>query len=80
MIEKIAVLDLESTVLLNQYAEKMLFSARGYHKILKIARTIADLDSSEKLKKFILLKQLLIENRANFRYQINNHLFFLHKD
>ncbi|MBL0849004.1 MAG: ATP-binding protein [Candidatus Liberibacter ctenarytainae] len=51
IIEKIALLDSESNALLLQVAEKMLFSARGYHKILKISRTIADLDSSETIRK-----------------------------
>ncbi|WP_333948229.1 magnesium chelatase subunit ChlI family protein [Candidatus Liberibacter brunswickensis] len=51
LIEKIAYLNKESSLILNQYAEKMTFSARGYHKILKIARTIADLDSSEEIQK-----------------------------
>ena len=33
--------------LLKEAAEKMKFSARAYHRILKMARTIADLDESE---------------------------------
>lgn len=66
LIEKIAILDLESTVLLNQYAEKMLFSARGYHKILKIARTIADLDSSEKIKKIHIAEAIAYRKSSQF--------------
>lgn len=33
--------------LLRDAAEKLKFSARGYHRILKVARTLADLDGSE---------------------------------
>jgi magnesium chelatase family protein len=29
---------------------KMNFSARAYHRILKVARTIADLDQSESIR------------------------------
>ena len=30
--------------------DKLSLSARGYHKILKVARTVADLDGSEDIK------------------------------
>jgi len=33
--------------LLRDAAEKMRFSARGYHRVLKVARTLADLDGNE---------------------------------
>lgn len=46
-LEKIAELDSEGRKLLNEAAEKMKFSARAYHRILKVARTIADLDGSQ---------------------------------
>ncbi|PIR27787.1 magnesium chelatase, partial [Candidatus Berkelbacteria bacterium CG11_big_fil_rev_8_21_14_0_20_40_23] len=38
--------------------ENSNLSARGYHKILKIARTIADLDQSEKIKQKHLFEAL----------------------
>ena len=44
MIEKIAEPDAGGLQLLRDAAEKMKFSARGYHRILKVARTLADLD------------------------------------
>lgn len=36
--------------LLEQAYEQFQFSTRAYHKILKTARTIADMESSEKIK------------------------------
>jgi len=44
MIEKMAEPDAGGLQLLRDAAEKMKFSARGYHRVLKVARTLADLD------------------------------------
>ena len=44
MIEKMAEPDAGGLQLLRDAAEKLKFSARGYHRILKVARTLADLD------------------------------------
>ena len=46
LIEKIAEPDAGGLQLLRDAADKMKFSARGYHRILKVARTLADLDDS----------------------------------
>ena len=47
MIETIAASDAAGLQLLRDAAEKMKFSARGYHRILKVARTLADLDDKQ---------------------------------
>lgn len=49
-IDEFIVLDSEQRVLLNSCAEKIGLSARSYHRILKIIRTIADLEQSEKIE------------------------------
>ena len=46
MIEKVAEPDQPALALLRQAAEAMRLSARGYHRILKVARTLADLDGT----------------------------------
>ena len=46
LIETIAAPDAGGLQLLRDAAEKLQFSARGYHRILKVARTLADLDGS----------------------------------
>ena len=46
MVEKVAEPDAAGLTLLRDAAERMKFSARGYHRILKLARTLADLDGS----------------------------------
>ena len=47
LIEVLAEPDEPGLKLLRDAAEKMKFSARGYHRILKVARTLADLDGQE---------------------------------
>ncbi len=49
-IEKYCALDAPSLKLLERSVEKLGLSARAYHRILKIARTIADMDSKESLE------------------------------
>ena len=46
LVEKVAEPDPGGLQLLRDAAEKMHFSARGYHRILKVARTLADLDET----------------------------------
>lgn len=55
LIEKFCKLDSSGKLILKQAFEKLGLSARAYGRILKVARTIADLDSS----KNILDKHLL---------------------
>ena len=49
-IKKFCKLDRKDRMLLEQAFIKMNLSARAYHRILKVARTIADLDQSEQIK------------------------------
>ncbi len=51
LLETVAAPDDEGRKLLTQAAEKMHLSARGYHRILRVARTIADLDHSETVQR-----------------------------
>jgi magnesium chelatase family protein len=46
-LEDIASPDPEGRALINRVAERFGLSARGYHRVLRVARTIADLDGSE---------------------------------
>ena len=46
-IEKFCRVDKDSKEIIKKTFDKLGFSIRGYHKVLKIARTIADLDGSE---------------------------------
>jgi len=48
-LEQIATLDGAGQSLLNQAADRFKLSARGYHRILRVARTLADLENSDKI-------------------------------
>lgn len=50
LIEKYCPLGEEEKAMLKMAFDKLSLSARGYHKILKVARTVADLDGSEDIK------------------------------
>lgn len=50
-IEKIATPDNESQKLLVQAAERFSLSARAYHRVLKVARTLADLAGAENISR-----------------------------
>jgi magnesium chelatase family protein len=46
LLEEIAAPDVDGKALLTRVAERFGLSARGYHRVLRVARTIADLDHS----------------------------------
>jgi len=48
--EEFCQLEKEAEALLKKAIESFYLSARSYYKILKVARTIADLDNSENIK------------------------------
>lgn len=47
LLEKVAAPDREGRALLMQAAERLKLSARGYHRILRVARTLADMDGCD---------------------------------
>jgi magnesium chelatase family protein len=50
-LEEVATPDAEGKALLLQVAERFGLSARGYHRVMKVARTIADLDASAEVRR-----------------------------
>ena len=50
MVQEICTLDKPGTILLKKAMEKLQLSARAYDRILKVARTAADLSGSENIK------------------------------
>lgn len=69
LVEIIAAPDAAGEKLLRQAAETMKFSARAYHRILKVARTIADLDGTETVGR-IHLAEAIAYRSVNSRLAI----------
>jgi len=58
VLEKIAAPDQGGRDLLNTVAERFGLSARGYHRVLRVARTIADLEGAEDIRKHHIAEAL----------------------
>jgi len=57
-IEEIAEADASGLALLRDAAERLRLSARGYHRVLKLARTLADLDGGGPTRRVHLAEAL----------------------
>ncbi|MFA6554427.1 MAG: YifB family Mg chelatase-like AAA ATPase [Candidatus Paceibacterota bacterium] len=57
-IEKIVILDDDARILLTSSAEKLELSGRAFHRVIKVAQTIADLEKSSSVKKHHILEAL----------------------
>jgi magnesium chelatase family protein len=58
LLEQVAQPDRSGLILLREAAEAMQLSARGYHRVLRVARTLADLDGAAKVGRIHLAEAL----------------------
>lgn len=58
LLEKVAALDDGARGLLMQAAEQMKLSARGYHRIMRVARTLADMAGQDSLTRIHVAEAL----------------------
>jgi magnesium chelatase family protein len=58
ILEEVAKPDAAGLKLLRDAAETMKLSARGYHRVLRVARTLADLDAAERVGRLHLAEAL----------------------
>ena len=63
LLERVATPDEPGRRLLAQAAERMRLSARGYHRVLRVARSIGDLDGSEQVKRIHVAEALSYRRR-----------------
>ena len=58
VLEEVAAPDPEGLRLLRDAADTLALSARGYHRTLRVARTLADLDGEEKVARIHIAEAL----------------------
>ncbi len=58
VLEDVAKPDKAGLALLRDAADAMRLSARGYHRVLRVARTLADLDGAERVGRIHLAEAL----------------------
>jgi magnesium chelatase family protein len=58
LLETIAQPDAQGRKLLRDAADTMKLTARGYHRLLRVARTLADLDGAEQIGRLHLAEAL----------------------
>jgi magnesium chelatase family protein len=58
LLEDVARPDAAGLALLRDAADAMRLSARGYHRVLRVARTLADLDGADKVSRIHLAEAL----------------------
>ncbi|WP_085047406.1 YifB family Mg chelatase-like AAA ATPase, partial [Brevirhabdus pacifica] len=67
LLEEVANPDAEGRALLMRAAERFGLTARGYHRVLKVARTIADLDGGGPVHRAHLAEALAFRQPGNDR-------------
>ena len=68
-IKRFCEIDKAGEDLLKRAIEKFILSARAYHRILKVSRTIADLVGSDKIKTEHLAEAI------QYRTQLDENIF-----
>jgi magnesium chelatase family protein len=58
LLDEIAAPEPEGKKLLTEAADRLHLSARGYHRVLRVARTLADLDASDTLRRIHIAEAL----------------------
>jgi magnesium chelatase family protein len=64
-LSNIVKIENEVRKILDDSAERLALSARAYHRVIKIARTIADLENSEDIKQNHILEALQYRPKVN---------------
>lgn len=58
MLDQIAAPEEAGIALIRSAADRMNLTARGFHRVLKVSRTLADLDGTETIKQIHIAEVL----------------------
>lgn len=58
LLERVATPDAEGQYLLKDATDRLRLTARGYHRVLRVARTLADLEGSENVRRLHIAEAL----------------------
>jgi magnesium chelatase family protein len=64
LLDTIAKPDAEGAALLRTAAEKLKLTARAFHRLIKVARTLADLDGEEQVGRLHLAEAIALRGRS----------------
>ncbi|MGE4218079.1 MAG: ATP-binding protein, partial [Alphaproteobacteria bacterium] len=64
LLEKAAAPDMPGRTLLTEAAERLKLSARGYHRVLRVARTLADLEGAAAVRRVHVAEALAYRRLA----------------
>ncbi len=64
LLEEVAAPDADGRKLLTDAAERMRLTARGYHRVLRVARTLADLDGAAAVRRIHVAEALAYRRAA----------------
>ena len=64
ILDEVAKLDAEGTKLMRDAGERLRLTARAFHRVLKVARTLADLDAAAKVGRRHLAEALSLRNHS----------------
>jgi magnesium chelatase family protein len=67
LLEEVARPDADGLSLIRDAAEAMRLSARGFHRVLKVAHTLADLDGEERVRRLHLAEALSYRSHTDRR-------------
>jgi len=67
VLEEIAAPDTEGLALVRSASDAMKLSARGYHRVLRVARTLADLDGEARVRRLHLAEALSYRSHLDRR-------------
>ena len=66
LLERVAAPDASGARLLAEAAERLRLTARGYHRVLRVARTLADLDGADGVRRLHVAEALSYRRISRF--------------